>query len=376
MIYRPDIKPPMWGPLSAVQYAVRHNAERLGIDPANLCRIVAFFEGAGQPKDIISGLGLTGGAGNTWPRNVYRINGDNNEIFFDEPTPVASELSVLAGFERITNNTSNDVGLYDDKRVSQYSTSAGVVCIIRRVGASGGLTFGVGTELTYNISSDLTPVGSYSDLAYVWKASARQEIWQNGAEINYNVNNIAPSYTVSPNVGMIGTYYDAIATRTMNDNVHYVYLVKQALTPSQIAQLHETPYALLMPVSRPFIFDMAGGGGTLVTALADLRGTIRNNIQRSADLRAAISTPQSAQADVLSKISRALTQTADSRAVLSNLRAAVSDSKTAISNSSFMRKQPPLWGWGSSRSRKPDRQTDRLPSNICLPGGCAAMPAT
>jgi hypothetical protein len=104
------------------------------------------------------------------------------------------------------------------------------------------------------------------------------------------------------------------------------------ISDTALAQLHETPYALLMPVARPFIFDMAGGGGTIVTALADLRGTIRNNIQRAADLRAAISTPQAAQADTLTKISRALSQTADSRARISNLQAALSDSKAAVSN--------------------------------------------
>ena len=42
----------MWGPPDAVQYAVRHNAERMGIDPACVEVFFPFWEQGGSPTNL------------------------------------------------------------------------------------------------------------------------------------------------------------------------------------------------------------------------------------------------------------------------------------------------------------------------------------
>jgi hypothetical protein len=63
----------------------------------------------------------------------------------------------------------------------------------------------------------------------------------------------------------VGSSRDPIPTQ---GDYHLAALFQNfVVTQQQIAQLHETPYALLMPVARPFIFDMAGGGGLAAPTL-------------------------------------------------------------------------------------------------------------
>jgi hypothetical protein len=321
MIFRPDIKPPMWGPPEAVQWAVRANAEQMG---ASVKLLMPFWEYGWGQYDIFGESFVTV---------------DKNKLLWES-----------RGL-RFTHNTYQDsVYIYTQGITKPYQYNS-IFVIYTPITTTQSATLG-GTQQNNYFGSNGTGIYLSGQL------KAQSQINNNGVELVGNFPNYNQKNYGFVNFGANGELYQdglLVATGALNkDSGTYNYnyqlgffaagsgsstivfdfeiAFNTVLNYNQIEQLHYEPYALLMPVARPFIFDMAGGGGTLVTALADLRGTIRNNIQRAADLRAAISTPQAAQADTLTKISRALSQTADSRARISNLQAALSDSKAAVSN--------------------------------------------
>jgi hypothetical protein len=314
MIYRPDIKPPMWGPLSAVQYAVRHNAEQMGIDPAGIELAYYLWEGAG---DMLS-------LGTNPSRLLYPHWGE------DRQSLVTDGSSTFGRFPRNTDKESWGIRLRVNYEFMAWRCifGADVQNTLQLLGTEDAFKFIMNNVVVFDGPDIGMRPNKINDITLTSDTNGTTT-YVNGKTVHQSTRHgLLKMQTLYPwALGAIAWGSSHLKTQFFAIEVY-----KQKISPKYAEGLYYEPYALLMPVSRPFIFDMAGGGGTLVTALADLRGTIRNNIQRAADLRAAVSTPQSAQADSKAAVSMAVDAFADTLSQVSILQTTQADTKTAISN--------------------------------------------
>jgi hypothetical protein len=258
MIYRPDIKPPMWGPPEAVQWAVRHNAERLGIDPASIKLLLPFWEVAGLPIDLATSL-----ATQEFGTGFFTEKG----YYFDGATGTYIETAYNG---RITEYTA----VVLPGQIEAYQGFA-----------ASGFTSDYYDNFAYRFDSDLTTLRFYSELfnfsgevsnvvaancdkdaqfVYQFSETGLFQRVYNGHDLVISNNSLAGSVRTGRTSGtLIGRHSTTYKAGIIASFVAFNTII----STSQIAQLHETPYALLMPVARPFIFDMAGGGGLAAPTL-------------------------------------------------------------------------------------------------------------
>ena len=135
MIFRPDIKPPMWGPPDAVRYAVRANAERMGIDPAILLSIHPLWVGAG---DVLGSFGAASdGARNTaeWS-NTGLITASGNALTSQTTltNPSAKQHTVLSV---ITLNQNRKQGFHQRR-----DSTGGAGLVVGQWDTAGGIQIG------------------------------------------------------------------------------------------------------------------------------------------------------------------------------------------------------------------------------------------
>ena len=262
----------MWGPLSAVQYAVRHNAERMGIDPSSIKLLMPFWEGSGHARDIF-GLNYSSGVATYSENGATFDERDTPPSYFEyDPISLGVEFTAIFEFEHISPvNYGHRIFSSANNALDGYkgiSVGTGETTISGQYGSTGG-GYGpsdrrttVGTTFTQQLNTPyhVSVIGNSFTTAMSMKLD--------GVSLPTAVSGAASTYDdVGPNSKtQIGRQYAGswYYSRT-NLIVLQVFSVK--LSDDQIAQLHETPYALLMPVARPFIFDMAGGGGLAAPTL-------------------------------------------------------------------------------------------------------------
>lgn len=258
MIFRPDIKPPMWGPLSAVQYAVMVNAERMGIDPSALKLVSPFWETAGSiiydatlQNDISTTLPLWVPAGYRCSTTNKFSPGKTLATLLGSTTSPFTILTLADIVSRPTSSnfllgqyqdggTGYDLGFYQSSStriISYYYKSGSNVQLSPGVVESGAsISLGVtwdGASITGYYGGALASIASHSSALTTTHTFKAGGVWAGGN----------------------GTH-----------DHKFLIVCSSALTADQIAQLHATPYALLMPVSRPVYFDLgATTGATLTT---------------------------------------------------------------------------------------------------------------
>jgi hypothetical protein len=258
----------MWGPPDAVQFAVRQNAERMGIDPANCLDILPGWEGAGDTtKNIITGESKVLGSRTTFNKNNLRTElisaSETNPGILDVRTSEFATKNLTLRFDLnvlyVNSNFYNIGGIstagYDDYRFQIRTSNTDTTVFSHRITGSSLKNIHICSNSALRAANSITATYDGSWLrAYLDR------------DLIYSEN--------SPGeVDVSGTCYLSIgqqanrASRTLSMDLYCFSYFSQTLSPAQIAQLHETPYALLMPVSRPFIFDMAGGGGLAAPTL-------------------------------------------------------------------------------------------------------------
>ena len=284
MIFRPDIKPPMWGAPDAVQYAVRHNAERMGITPAWM---IPLLEGAGTVASDVVGFEVATLSGLGWDVSDQSLTGFTYSGAQSLILP-SKDIYRLAGQSSVT--------LIVDVYLGSWANEFPHLWSVRNASTQVSV-FGVGADISsdtpsnyrrpyiaqstsnYGVSAtNVVPVNARSTLAFS-VGNGNVNFYLNGVNVGSSggVGTFQPS-TISP---LIGNRVSG-GRGLPNGKLYYVYAFHQQLSDPQIAQLHATPYALLMPVSRPVYFDLGAGGGTYTETLDTLITSISSITDRQA----------------------------------------------------------------------------------------------
>jgi len=264
MIFRPDIKPPMWGPPEAVQYAVRANAERLGIDPGGIVELRPFWEVGGLTSyNVVTDTRDRLLDGATFTQNSVFFRGGQNKDRIVSSVVSSPQLDSIFCFFKTKARAFNKT--YDDW--SDW------IC----------LTLDNGKEIVVEIKNTGVPaVYGIGDVAGFSQISlATIDVREKNVTVSFHnssllVNGEIADTTNTWNTGRTitritwGNRYSSITLRCIHADIYIGLILADTPNAAQIAQLHHEPYALLMPVSRPFIFDMAGGGGVYTIGKAGL----------------------------------------------------------------------------------------------------------
>jgi len=238
-------KPKQRGPLSAVQYAFRRNAERLGIDPDKVKLYFPMWEGAGGLTDICGRYSTAttpgtreGYLGLKFPNISYApINFGTAQIGLDD------EMSVLfTGHPSVYPNSS--------RLAAKHS---GVIYGWTIIYAASGISF-VASRVSnsYWIGSGAIPISPFNN-SYIFsigsgKISSSSKDATSSANFTGSIrDSTQPFYLFS----------DPINTNNkFADQINQFLLSSERFNDSTSDVLFAAPYALLMPVSRPVFFDL------------------------------------------------------------------------------------------------------------------------
>jgi hypothetical protein len=300
-------KPAQWGPFSAVQDAVRHNAERLGVDPAWL---IPMWEASGPvARDVFAG-GEATLSGLSWDASEQSLTGFTYTGTQALVLP-STDLYRLAGQENITVIVSVYLGAWGLEYPHIWST--------RNTSTTVSI-FGVGADQSYNTPSDyrrpyitqgttnygisavnVVPENAKSTLAFALR-SGNVAFYKDGELVGSASG--AGAFSTTTITPLIGNRVGG-GRGLPSGQVYYAYAFHNECSATQIAQFHETPYALIMRVPRTVFFDLGAGGLSAFVAacasslsssdistsvLRELSASVAGSLS-SADLQASILRP-------------------------------------------------------------------------------------
>lgn len=261
MIFRPDIKPPMWGPPDAVRYAVQANAERLGIDPKSVLSLHPLWEGSG---DILESLGsASSGSRNTATWNADGlITGSGNGLTATTTltNPLARQHTVLSV---ITLNQNRKQGFYQRRE-----TAGGAGLVVGQFDTDGVVRAYVGSSSVSQRSVFVPTVGKQFASCVVADLNLT-----NADRVKMFFNGLLDPSTASGTHATTGltTYASEIGYTSsfasfswlrMDGVFHFYADFDGAISNDAACALTAAPYALLMPVARPVYFDLGASGNT------------------------------------------------------------------------------------------------------------------
>ncbi len=268
MKFRPDIRPPMWGPPEAVLYAVRVNAERIGAPPPT--DIFAMWEGAGLKIYDYVTLRASGNMPSnfTWNNGVL-TGSDSATAQLDLPREGAKDhllyygdWAIIVAARLTTASNSYTQGLFEDVSIS----GTDVYCT--RPAYTNDLRFQIrvawadrGTAVVSNGALLGTPfvVGAKSENATTRKIYYNSVLAaSNEAAVALNTN------TTRRILGGTGT------TRTWGGEIYWLFEWRGVKVPDDAMIRLTDPgqmYQLLMPVVRPWFIDLGAGGQTFYSSV-------------------------------------------------------------------------------------------------------------
>lgn len=254
-------KPRQWGPLSAVQWAVRHNCDQLGL---RVPLFLSAFDGIDIPMgvqgtvvapatygtfDIPSTFSFNGtNDGSINWGNYPHLNITNNLTIFSHAKALGwGEYAAGAIFGR-TNTTSS--GFYYG-----YSNRAGTE------GTAYFIAQGTGRPVVYTNTGAIA-LNKWNTVS-VSRGGASWEFLVDGIYSGGASNDTAVLYLSYGSNACIGT------NNTGSREFHgYISEVIAWNTAENITALHDNPYALIAPAPRPVWFDLgAAPSGSLLPFL-------------------------------------------------------------------------------------------------------------
>jgi hypothetical protein len=255
-------KPEQWGNVSDVRSAVFRNAERMGIDPASLVGYWPIWETAGSPRDIMMSAPPAIPYGNpAYDTDGLCHDGNDHTTLGDNAKWCGDALSIF--FTARLDALTASGGLF-----SKYDLSTGGRSWAVRqhgnntfqfVGSEGGSSGAVYAES----ASDIFTVGAKSSFVTVFSGGNFVRFYKDGGLHSEETSGILNSlYCNTGIVAQLNRYANYFSSCAYENCL----LVNAVVGPNQIAQIHETPYALLAPNPSPLIFDLAAGGGYTLTA--------------------------------------------------------------------------------------------------------------
>ena len=232
----------MWGPPDQVQYAVRANAERMGINPDKVIGVWPFWEGAGNRIHNVMG-----------PYESSTFHGasrfESNNLVLPNTTsyvqsgvyPSGGRFTIIKRFNYRSAIQGSVTGINDGSNRRLYfglnNTSIHLAW----------LAFGTGNQQS-NVNHNAPP-----ETWNTWALSC----FQSGADLYINsryIDSVSGTWSGTSTSPIAFGYHVsqfAFARATFGIGV----FVNEQLSADQISEF-DAPYALLMPVARPVFFDM------------------------------------------------------------------------------------------------------------------------
>lgn len=325
-------KPQQWGPQSAVQSAMRHWAEQMGINPAKLLLYMPVWEGIGIPHNY----GLEGSAtldGPVWsslhPNTLY-FDGTDDRIdillskLYDEP------VSLLFYGEAVGTSTHTFLSIADKDSASQQHRLQNNFAH-ELVASSYD-----GTLSEAQISPDTAWVDKLVTFAAVFEANNSRTLMLADADgafasaTNTDTRNISGLDRIT-----IGTTADSTPNWWLTGYLHSALVITDILSETIVQCFNDTPYALAQPYIPPLYFDVGVGAVTSDFATVfDIRNQVNSDFATKYDLFNTVSSDFAIKYDLLNSIFSDFATTYDIRQTAQGDFAVTFDIGGAV-NSSF-----------------------------------------
>lgn len=240
--FRPDIKPPMWGPPDAVRFAIFANAERLGIDPSNIVDYYPLWERGGYTlRNAVSDVTSSINASYSWREDGVHVESNHpaGTTVVTKPSVIGSPFSII----QIA------------KPAVTYSRSY--------LGCGSDFGFHIGGYPNMRILLRFPTVAFTGKISHIPNQQIGMGMrWDGAIALDLFVDG-------RPDGGWIVTTPEELDTSSVCTMCHnangiilsYLY-IKQGISRHAFEHLQIEPYTLLMPVARPVYFDI-GSGPTL-----------------------------------------------------------------------------------------------------------------
>ena len=266
MIYRPDIKPPMWGPPEDVAYAVQTRLERAGVNPRGVHTLWPLWESAGFPFDLHRErtASFTGTADAQMVATgamlaTYSAGGATASLQLSPQftLPAAFTFFAIVTPDGLNTAGNNNPGLW---RTNDNGNSF----LIGDGNSKQSLPLWLrvnNTDLRRNVGPTVTPQTRFIGCAFAPQDRACIIADKDFSETSHSI--AAPSVRNIPRIGWhtnagLALFHGVLKTFGFLEGYH----------PTLLRELSFQPYQLFMPVARPFIFDMAATGLSAPTLIA------------------------------------------------------------------------------------------------------------
>ena len=261
--YRPDIKPPMWGPPDAVQYAVRANAERMSA-PAPLIAL-CHWEGTGStlynhaypcpdqsitrqwPTFSMRSLGWSQGAINADGSDYVDLA--DNQLFMLNYMPGASIIA--SGHYTITSA----------RNYILHLTTSGTFTLVR-MELDTNRKLSVGARSAFDaqrtsVSSQTFETGRHTFGAVINIAAENIALFADGQFLQRDAGSYANSTFIvaEGHAGPQKYLSDGNEGNRAVGRPDLLVIFPSAISDAVMEFSTACPYALFMPVTRPIYFD-------------------------------------------------------------------------------------------------------------------------
>ncbi len=264
VIPAPRQKPQQWGPFSAVQSALFHNLEKLGIDPAKLWRALPHWESAGNIVHDYANHDNVVVSNHTWDQNSLAFSdnaGQGYQLSEDFDIGVDEDFTIVL----------TDVNVYytgGATQAYQFSNAGnGRGISIRNRDWSTKLNFTVQSGWTSVVVEDIPPTAGYYNYTCSRRNGAELYIHRNGRQVatGTRAGTLVPGDTTGVYIAK-----NSATGADYNGKLGEVLLFKTALNDSQIASLSDNPYQLWQPVpQKTYSISQAPVSGLIIKLVDD-----------------------------------------------------------------------------------------------------------
>ena len=265
-------KPQAWGPFPAVQSALFHNLERIGIDPQT-CQLAMPMWGPGDQYDysknsIIGSLGSSMSYENNKIVGGSTYDDHNNRINLGTTIDplVWSGITCIVDAYWIEPGTEQYPGIISNVLRGEYYTNYNLTYEYD-TGPSDVIIWRPGDNATGIRISDVGLDKTHAVVAASWIKQGAANIYLNG--INRAAGTIAADWGAT-NVTTYVNGYFRVTYRAGENKYKSILIFNYALNETQIASISDNPYQLWQPVPQKTIFLPIGGGSTLLPIMMNM----------------------------------------------------------------------------------------------------------
>jgi len=253
-------KPQAWGPFSAVQAGLFHNAEKMGIDSPIFAPFL--WEKSGDPHDYAQGATYTLKDNSpviTWGPEGQRFGWDSGYMYDNGVSRMSTNEGTIVYVGNLLGNYT-----YDETNYGIGFRSYG-----GDIGPSIGVYMSSNTYHLFYTNPDTTFSGTDSNSDIGVKNSLDFQLatsWQNGSQrlflngVFLSEKMFTGSYSATTSIGLGAMPSLGACINGFNGELKSAFIFPKQISDDKISELYDNPYQLLQPYSPPVYFDLAGGG--------------------------------------------------------------------------------------------------------------------